>query len=292
MPKPDKYAASITIACEGPDAGTVRGGPAGRRRSRDGAHLAHVRSDAEYWHETFKASTPVQEHVLLVNPTRAAVVAALTAASESLIDYQGEPGWAGGQIDVTFSGHGTVSGELVLADSSISGCELLDATLAGPPTNDRRKFSFVFDSCHSGRTLAEVLTDDRHPRDFLVIDAYAASLPDELAWELDHLGHGALTFTMRRRGNGHVDLGRLAKAVDEGDDEYVRFALHSFTPNPVAYLTEGDQHSIDAINGHSISVMGAGDVEVEPETTLEHLLADLHHAKFAYPLPRESASTT
>jgi Caspase domain len=278
VPKPDKYVSSVTVACEGPDRGTIRGGPGGARRSRDGAQLAHVRADAEYWHENFKATTPVKEHFLLVNPTRTMLNEALAEAQESLMSYRGEDGWAGGQIDFAFAGHGTSDGELVLADRVISASDLLDAMTNGPPTDDRRKLAFVFDSCHSGHTLAKVLIDERHGPDFLVIDAFAASLPDESAWELGHLGHGVLTFTMMRK-EVPVDFAGLVRAVDEGDNAYLRLAFHAFAPNPVAYLTEGEQHSLDAINGHNVSVPGGGDTEVEPDTTLEELLAELRDRK-------------
>lgn len=126
---------------------------------------------------------------------------------------------------------------------------------------------------------------DRHfGRDFLLIDGFAACLHDEEAWELDSLGHGVLTFTMRNPGNSHVDSKRSSRAIRTGTDQaYVAIALQAFTPNPVTYLSAGKQNSIDVINGHALQVVGAGEVELSGEATVAQLSAALEWARDADP---------
>jgi hypothetical protein len=131
---------------------------------------------------------------------------------------------------------------------------------------------------------AEVMVSDAHTGRapaITVVDGFAAAMHDEFAWELNNLGHGALTFSMRYPGNDHVDMDALARAVNENHQSYLRFALQAFVPNPVTYLTEGDQHSIDAINGHRVEVKGGGSVELGSRASVEELLEGLEWARTA-----------
>jgi len=73
-----------------------------------------------------------------------------------------------------------------------------------------------------------------------------------------------LTFTLKNTGNAHVDHWKLGEAVHNNDEQYVRMALQGFVPNPVTYLTEGEQHSFNLINGHHLEVHGAGYFELPP----------------------------
>lgn len=280
MPKPDAYAASVTVACEGPGIGSVQHGPLGIIRSRDGARLAHVRADAHYWNEQFRTSSPVDYHALLVNPTRDEVTEALSNATEALAPFASEPGWVGGQVDFAFSGHGSPTGGLVLSDGEFKATDLIDPILFRHDSSDRtRKLGLVLDSCYSGRTMAQILTDERQQRDFLVIDGFAACLHDESAWEFEYLEHGVLTFSMRHRGNAHVDSARLARAVWDGDGQYLRFALHAFTPNSVSFITDGQQTSIDVINGHLVQIPGGGETELPDTPSLPRMLDDLDRGR-------------
>lgn len=276
MPKPNySFQASVVIACEGPDEGTLRTGPAGSRRSRDGAKLAHVVADAEYWAKQFRSGESQANHVILLrNPTRAQVLASMAEAGSYLYQHKGESGWGGGQINLAFAGHGTEAGELVLADDSLSADEIAKTIVEHTWTGHepRLRLSVVLDCCFSGRTLAELILHPFHGLHYLLIDGFAAALHDELAWELEAWGHGALTFTMRNPGNVHVDPKRLARAVEENDEQYLRLALQAFVPNPVTYLTEGDQHSIDLISGHALQIKGCGTLDVLGQPTIDQLL--------------------
>lgn len=283
MPKPDyNFQASVVVACEGPEEGTLRTGPAGSRRSRDGAKLAHVVADAEYWAEQYRGEKSQAHHVIFLrNPTSAAVVAAIAEAGDHLQKHKSAPAWGGGQFNFAFAGHGTEAGELVLIDASLSADvianTIVEHTWAGHES--KLRLSVVLDCCFSGRTLAELLLHPFHGLHYFLIDGFAAALHDELAWELEAWGHGALTFTMRNPGNGHVDRKRLARAVEENDEEYLRLALQAFVPNPVTYLTAGDQHSIDLINGHSLQIKGCGTIDVLGQPTRDQLFRAIEEAR-------------
>lgn len=274
---PDRYSASVVIACRGPSSGVVRDSPIGPRRSRDGALLTSVVADGQYWHSHLK-NDRVNCHLLLTDPTKAEVLDGVIAATEVLESHRNDLGWSGGQIDLVFSGHGTEEGTLQLSDSLLSVEELAEIIVARAG-GLRRLVGLVLDCCYSGLALAQLLTHPQHGRAFTVVDGFAASLHNEVAWELDSLSHGALTFTMKHPGNAHVESERLARAVDQGDDEYLRLALQAFVPNPVTYLTRGDQHSLDLVNGHYLTIKGHGSVEIGDTTTLSRLVAAMDRAR-------------
>jgi hypothetical protein len=253
------YEATLAVGCEGPAPGLVRSSPAGSRRSRDGAQLQCVLADARHWYKgSDNRPEPSSTYgILLENPTRAQVFSGLIQCGEFLNQFKAREDWNGGTLNFTFCGHGSQGGELVLADGELSPDELIeqiDALISS--TAPKRKARFVFDCCFSGLTLARIMVHPLHGPRISIPDAFAAALHDELAWELDSLGHGALTFTLRYPGNQHVDQSRLARSVEEGDDAYLRLALQGFVPNPVTYLTEGDQHSLELTNGHLLDVKG------------------------------------
>lgn len=290
------YQAGLAIGCEGPSAGLVRTGPAGARRSRDGAHLDYVRADARHWYEAYQNDADAWREerragdeplfTLLENSTRSQVAAAITECGDFLQQFKDQPNWNGGSFHFTFSGHGTVDGDLVLADGSLSPDELVEliSTTVDPIPSKPRRLGLVFDSCFSGLTLARIMVHPLHRDLFTIPDGFAAALHDELAWELDHLGYGALTFTMRNTGSKHVDRNSLAKAVEQNDEAYLRLALQGFVPNPVAYLTEGDQHSLDLVNGHWLEIKGWGCVDVLGSVSLDEILDALEQVR-SHPEP-------
>ena len=84
---------------------------------------------------------------------------------------------------------------------------------------------------------------------------------------------------MKHPGNTHVEPHRLARAVDQNDEEYLRLALHAFVPNPVTYLTRGDQHSLEVLNGNHLTIKGNGTVEIGDTVTLSRLVAAVDRAR-------------
>lgn len=278
------YQAGVAIGCEGPEPGIIRTSPAGIRRSRDGAQLEHVLADARHWVEAFQRDSQnwseKQEpgddplFILLENPTRPQVTNAISECGEFLRRFKDRSNWNGGSFFFAFSGHGTDEGDLVVADGELSPDDIMELIAASvdpnPPT--RRRLGLVFDSCFAGLTLARIMVHPLHHDLISIPDGFAAALHDEVAWELPSLGHGALTFTMRNPGNAHVDRNALAEAVEQGNESYLRLALQGFVPNPVTYLTEGDQHSLDLINGHLLEIKGLGSVDVLGDISLDELL--------------------
>lgn len=281
------------MACSGPGESMLRSGPGGPRRSREGATLAHVEADARHWHEVFQSEksspSPVGSHALLIEPMRSEVLDALCGVSEAVETFAAEDDWGGGQVDFAFAGHGTPDGQLVVRDGVISAREILDAVLAPSRANgEKRRLSLVLDSCYSGRTLAEVVVDERQASDFLLIDGFAACMHDEVAWELDLLGHGALSFAMGARTDARKgpdasthDQTSLARAVRERNDAATRAALCRHTPNPVTYLTDGDQCAVEVINGWHIGPQGGGSIELLGHLSVPSVLNALERARSA-----------
>jgi len=224
----------------------------------------------------------------LIEPSRWEVLNAVEQASAAVERFSGEPDWNGGQVDFAFAGHGTDEGLLVVPDGEICASDIVDALLSPARANsDKRRLSLVLDCCHAGRTLAEVVLDQRQRTDFLLIDGFAASMHDEVAWEVDLLGHGALTFAMGGRPTGYPDTAaqhtRLAQAVKEGDEDYVRTALCRHVPNPVTYLTEGEQSSVEVMNGWHLGPKGGGTVALVGDLTLARVLHALERARQSEP---------
>lgn len=285
------YQAAVVIGCEGPEDGLLRSGPLGSRRSRDGAHLEHVLADARHWRESFSDAGKDQSDgnrstidplvITLENPTQAVVNDAIAECGSFLQQFRERPDWSGGSFYFAFAGHGTEEGDLVLTDGELTSDELVELIAASvePDPPIRRRLGLVFDSCFSGLTLARIMLHPLHGSRVSILDGFAAAMHDELAWEIDALGHGALTFTMANPGNAHVDRDRLARAVEQGDERYLRLALQGFVPNPVSYLTEADQHSLDLLNGHLLEVKGLGSVDVLGDVSLDQLLTALEQVR-------------
>jgi hypothetical protein len=79
--------------------------------------------------------------------------------------------------------------------------------------------------------------------------------------------------------NAYVDRQRLALAVERGDEAYLRMALQGYVPNPVSYLTERDQHSIDLVNGRHLEVKGCGNIAVVRKVSLDQLLETMDQTR-------------
>jgi hypothetical protein len=279
------HVAFIAIACSGPTEGEIRSSPAGIRHSKDGADLNFTTADAMFFidkmctHSSDGHDAPDEEYVKftkmpgrcaqLTDPSVGEFEEALRLASEYVSQYVGTRHWSGGGISLCYSGHGAeTTGALVLKDGDLTGAQLAEMIAANVEEGSHgRGVELLLDSCFAGAFMADFLAascspdmqDKIHPREMWI-----ASLHDELAWELPELSHGALVFTLKNPGNAHADHWKLGEAVHNRDEQYVRMALQGFVPNPVTYLTEGEQHSINLINGHHLEVKGAGYFELPP----------------------------
>lgn len=291
----DAEVATIAIACSGSGQGSIRSGPGGRRRSKNGALLQLTSADARRFLATVPlveddiADTPdLPRAQLLIEPSIAEFLGAVHLASLYVERRKGD--WSGGGLTVFYSGHGApVTGALVLRDGEITAGELLHLLALKHPRHDGTELGveLMLDSCYSAAFLAEFIAESQ---DTLVSprDSWAASLHNEIAWELDELGHGALSFSLLFPGNAHVDHDALAHAIHVGDEKYIRMALKSFVPNPVTYLTERDQHEVRLTSGHYLEVVGAGACELADagRVTKDQILDVLERAVNARPNER------
>ncbi len=190
---------------------------------------------------------------LLENPSVDDIRAAISEAGNYVLAQRDKPLWNGGGLSIWYSGHGTPgSGAWALNGGDLGGRDLVE--LLGPlaqVAGGDLGLELALDSCHSGAFFAHLLEEEQDAP-FTARDMYISSLPEEVSWELEELGHGVMAFTLLNRGNAHVDQRRLARAVRDRDDAYVRFASQAFVPNPVTYLTEGDQTSCELVSRHRV----------------------------------------
>ncbi|WP_158838849.1 hypothetical protein [Streptomyces sp. NRRL S-1022] len=213
----------------------------------------------------------------------ATVERAIAECREFLSQFSDRPDWNGGSLNFIFAGHGTTRGDLVLADAKLSPDQLMcwlaeRQTLDGPS----RKLQLVLDSCYSGMTLAQLMCHESHRTRVLLVDAFAAAMHDEKAWELTSLGHGALSYSMASVNSLNIGGNpNLALAIEIQDEEEIRKYLYRAAPNPVSYLTNADQHSLELTNGHSLSIKGLGTLDIFRQTTPDEICEHLEQLRSA-----------
>lgn len=98
-------------------------------------------------------------------------------------------------------------------------------------------------------------------------DAFASCLPGQESYELDRLGHSVFTHTMVGPYSGV--LPPPPEQGDWSDSDYRAWSRAQ--RETTQYLTNGQQHSLDVINGHSVTVRGANrePVEVDPKAGMQ-----------------------
>jgi hypothetical protein len=272
----------VAVACSGPQLGTIRGGPFGARRSRAGADLKFVFADLDFYvNQCRRASRSPEQVISAFQPSVKEFRAAIASAMDVLATRSTRDGWNGGGISFAYAGHGAeTSGALVLADGEYTGQELADA-VAGRfgDRHHRLGIELLLDSCYSGAFLIDFVS--HAPPNVVLRDCYLACLHDQCAWEMEELGHGAMTFTLKHPGNSNANPARLATAVRMKDNAAIAAALHAFVPNGVEWLTEGDQSMILVTSGHNVQVCGAGDFELPDVVTADRFKDALRRAAAA-----------
>lgn len=250
----------ITVSCSGPETSTVRSGPRGVRRSRDGADLKYTTADGDFFHAHFKEpnydSGTHEHHIRLVNPNSRELRDAISHAGEYLSQYVSADDWAGGQINFCYAGHGDEgSGAWVLSDTSLNAVQLADAVAAAVVENRRRcRVDMVIDSCFAGAFVADFLAYSWSSLDTRIFpcDIFAASLHNELAWELEEFGHGTHTLSFKAMFLPKIirpSLPRHPPPFPQPRDE--------LRNGGVSWMSEDEQHAIEYTNGH-MQVHGAG----------------------------------
>jgi hypothetical protein len=274
VPHPDyRIQAHVCVASPGPDEAPTSGvGPRGKFFSKSQTTLRYAVDDVRAWAPRFRGGElshedVVNHHVVMESATADQLRDAIADAVDRL-DFHFESS-AGGSLNLIFSGHGSVAGDLVLADRLVSPEELIEwcATGRAGENGNTRHLRTVIDSCYSGLTFCRMLLHPDHWTRLVVRDGFAACLPSEEAFELRSLGHSVLTYSMLRPGH------RLwAEGLDKLSAEEVR-EVGASNRETTQYLTNGQQHALDVINGHTISVRGGTSfVEVSDTTTLDELV--------------------
>lgn len=276
--KPNINAASVTICCSGSTSLLTRSTPFGEARRRGDEVLQYVEADAQTWHSAFCGDqSPVGFDGRLNSPSCDDVRGALVEAGRAVRRVSPRSG----QLNIMFAGHCDDAGELELRDGSVTLTSLIDELLTSGPDDWRPYLALVLDCCHAARPLSQAMCHPLNPSRFAVIDAFAASLADEDAWELPSLGHGVLTYVMHPP-NGDLTDFELAQAVRGQDMETIARATLRMVPNPVTLLAGGQQTSCEVINNHAVTVHGAGYFEC---------LHDMSEDDFCDLLDRAAAST-
>ncbi len=274
-----EFCANLIIASKGPEQAEVRSTAFGEIRSRDGADLRYTANDAKGMSTDWRKhqKLPDEAFIYLENPTKSNVEDAIKQINGVLSNYPQEKTG----IDLFYAGHGLPrTGSLVLKDDNLSAEELIDV-MSRPLEKSKggRGLSFFFDSCYSGGFLIDIIIDllkDKHP--IRLYDALVSSMYDEKSWELSFLEHGAFTFSFLNKGNAYVDRLEFSRAVQKNDfrviAKYIQGMVGLSGGDPVTFLTQGRQHSIDCIKGHDFTVSKYGSfslTELEEEITREVL---------------------
>lgn len=164
--------------------------------------------------------------------------------------------WAGGQITFCYAGHGEAgSGAWVLRDMSLNAVQLADAIAEAVVENRRRcRIDMIIDSCFTGAFVTDFLAHSWSSLDKCIFpcDILAASLHNELAWELEDFGQGAHTLAFKAMFLPKIvgpALPRYPPSFPQPQDE--------LRNGGVSWVTEDEQHAIEYTNGH-MQVHGAG----------------------------------
>lgn len=274
MPHPDyRIQANVCVASPGPDeAPTIGDGPRGKFYSKSQTTLRFAVDDVRAWAVRFQGGEHghkdvVNHHVAMEAATADQLRDGIADAINRLDFYFEES--AGGSLNLVFSGHGTAAGDLVLANRLVSPDELMEWCAGGRAGENgkTRHLRIVIDSCYSGLMLCRLLLHPHHWARLIVRDGFAACLPSEEAFELRSLEHSVLTYSMLRPGH------RLwFKGLGELNADEVR-EVRASNRETTQYLTNGQQHALDVINGHAISLVGGTPlVEVPANITLDELV--------------------
>ena len=240
----------------------------GRMRCRAGAKLKYVTNDIE----KFGEDTPTYGGYLqdapifnrLIAPTTSQVLNSIRETVECLLQRKATPGRKN-VFNLIYAGHGRPSdGAIELSDGALSGEDFYHALVENySDCPNKLHVDIVLDSCYSARFLIDFIVSSQANETVYGFDCNVSSLPDEKSYEMDFIEHGAFSFSLTHPGNSYVDATELARAVDKQDLRTIVKSLQGITvPNPVAFLTNGRQHSMELISGHHLSIHGAGSIEL------------------------------
>lgn len=266
-----KHKAYITVSCSGPDLPTTRSGTFGTRCSRASADLRFTTADCDWFYAHLTAPDDdtgmAEEHFRLVNPSRADLFEAITAAGKFLSQHVGAPEWDGGQTTFVYAGHGAPStGAWVLKDGEVTAQELAGRVAAAIDQRRRRcRIDLICDSCFAGAFFADLLAYCWGPASdrLFPCEAVGAALSDEEAWEYPSFGHGVFTYAFKAMFEplmlGQPSLPRHPR-IGIRDTDRLR-------SGGVSWLTDDEQHAFEYTNGH-LEVIGGGHANLHSRESL------------------------
>lgn len=214
------------------------------------ANLEYTTADVDYWDDYWRngdwSRRPSYEtHATLRDADYAALDSQLAEVKEWFADSSKIPGFDGGSVVFCFSGHGREGdGALCLNNDTYFDAEDFIRTCMeirrASPGRGPLKVSLIVDSCYSGAFLLRVLEGilHKHPDDLSPDYLYAASMPDEVAWELPVLSHGLATYCQSVRPE---TIGSMAATAGGGHDPAWAIAQG---PDGCSYVTAGAQNPI------------------------------------------------
>jgi Caspase domain len=252
-----KWYAFVSASAAGPEF-TSRLEEEGRfLRPRMAADLRYTTADARYladvWARPSYDSAPHEEHIRVVNPTRSALLGALSQAGEWLRAASTHADWDGGGLTFCYAGHGRdTDGALVLDDGETLTSEELGEVLseiAGTNRGDHNlRVVILLDSCYAGAFVTDFLSDALHVHRSLYPYYLAGGcMPDEVAWEESSLGHGLFTYCWSVRPSDMFTIGALAAQPDNTDGPSITLASG---PTGCALLTAGEQNPVVYVDYH------------------------------------------
>lgn len=199
-----KWLTFLSVSASGPEFTPILEERGYFTRTRMAADLAYTTADVDYLEAHFKEpnydSGAEEAHYRLQNPTRENFLKTLHDIGPWLKNFCEDPEWDGGGFMICFAGHGREGdGAIVLEDGVVTPKDLIDALVVianeeSPP--GRLRVSAVFDSCHSGAFVTELLDSCFREHSDLLVPwmVFASCMEDEFALEESTLGHGVFTY--------------------------------------------------------------------------------------------------
>lgn len=278
----------LCVAAPGPDQVSTKSGALGTKRSKAGSRLAYSTADAEHWAARFSDDGLVTQ--VLLNPGRDQLWLAIESMCLGIAGaWRSEAAW-GAEVAFFFSGHGSRHGELVLHDSAVRVTEIVRRISEARPRSEPNliKLGLALDCCYAGSGLLSVVAD--LPESVSLRDGLASSLHDEEAYEYDELGHGIFTYVLKNatgmdehaktvveiltRSGWCVEQGVLVAPANLPVESPLMKAGHELLGGfretvvdlrALPYLSDGDQHALDVMNSHVVSVAGRGAIDLAEE---------------------------
>ncbi len=214
------------------------------------ANLEYTTADVDYWDDYWRngdwyGRSPYETHSTLRDTDYATLASRLEEVRAWFAESSQTPGFDGGSIVFCYSGHGREGdGALCLNNGTYFDAEDFVRTCmdirSSSPGSGPLAVSLIVDSCYSGAFLLKVLEGilHEHPDDLIPDYLFAASMPDEVAWELPVLNHGLATYCQSVRPDS---LGAMSATAGGRSDPAWAIAEG---PDGCSYITAGAQNPI------------------------------------------------